>query len=160
MSCGLNKFPCVDGLIPIYQWTDPHIVASPSLSLFLYDIYIYLCMYVCMHACMYVCMHVCMHAWMYVCMNVCMHGTMRSIMSENVGKKWKVAEIENLPKLKGGGWNWNNFKKCLGVPPPKISRDREGVYFLQGPKWPLPNKNRGSSFHPWFHHAYSHYIPP
>ena len=32
-----------------------------------------------------------------------MHGTMRSIMSENVGKKWKVAEIENLPKLKGGG---------------------------------------------------------
>ena len=84
-----------------------------------------------MHACMYVCMHVCMHAWMYVCMNVCMHGTMRSIMSENVGKKWKVAEIENLPKLKGGGWNWNNFKKCLGVPPPKISRDREGVWCLQ-----------------------------
>ena len=89
---------------------------------------IYICMYVCMHACMYVCMHVCMHAWMYVCMNVCMHGTMRSIMSENVGKKWKVAEIENLPKLKGGGWNWNNFKKCLGVPPPKISTDREGVW--------------------------------
>ena len=60
-------------------------------------------MHVCMYACMHVCMHVCMHAWMYVCMNVCMHGTMRSIMSENVGKKWKVAEIENLPKLKEGG---------------------------------------------------------
>ena len=88
---------------------------------------IYICMYVCMHACMYVCMHVCMHAWMYVCMNVCMHGTMRSIVSENVGKKWKVAEIENLPKLKGGGgWNWNNFKKCLGVPPLKFQEIGRG----------------------------------
>ena len=110
---------------------------------------IYICMYVCMHACMYVCMHVCMHAWMYVCMNVCMHGTMRSIMSENVGKKWKVAEIENLPKLKGGGWNWNNFKKCLGVPPPKISRDREGVWFSLRPI--NKNEENPSQIDPRYH---------
>ena len=108
-------------------------------------------MYACMHACMYACMYACMDVCMYECMhawNYALHYVRKC------RKKWKVAEIENLPKLKGGGWNWNNFKKCLGVPPPKISRDRERVYFLQGPKWPLPNKNRGSSFHPWFHHAY------
>ena len=29
--------------------------------------YVYVCMYTCMHACMYVCMHVCI----YVCMPVC-----------------------------------------------------------------------------------------
>ena len=61
-----------------------------------------------------------------------MHGTMRSIMSENVGKQWKVAEIENLPKLKGGGWNWNNFKKCLGVPPLKFQEIGRG-YIIDNP---------------------------
>ena len=84
---------------------------------------IYVCMYVCMHACM----HVCMHAWMYVCMYECMHAWNYALhYVRKCPKKWKVAEIENLPKLKGGGWNWNNFKKCLGVPPLKFQEVGRG----------------------------------
>ena len=85
----------------------------------MYACMLYVCMYACMYACMDVCMYECMHAWNYALHYV-----------RKCRKKWKVAEIENLPKLKGGGWNWNNFKKCLGVPPPKISRDREGVLYM------------------------------
>ena len=94
------------------------------------------CMYACMYACMDVCMYECMHAWNYALHYV-----------RKCRKKWKVAEIENLPKLKGGGWNWNNFKKCLGVPPPKISRDREGVFFFF-PWYPSPSKTQPKPSHP------------
>ena len=51
--------------------------------IYIYDVFVYICMYVCMYACMhacmsvclsvYVCMHACMHAWMDGWMDVCMY---------------------------------------------------------------------------------------
>ena len=42
----------------------------------------YVCMYACMHACMYVCMYACMHVCMYVCMHACMHVCMYVCMDD------------------------------------------------------------------------------
>ena len=79
---------------------------------------IYICMYVCMHACMHVCMHVCMHAWMYVCMYECMHAWNYALhYVRKCRKKWKVAEIENLPKLKGGVGTEIISRNVWGYPP-------------------------------------------
>ena len=44
-----------------------------------------------------------------------------------MSEKWKVAEIENLPKLKGGGGTEIISRNVWGYPPLKL-RDREGVY--------------------------------
>ena len=80
---------------------------------------IYICMYVCMHACMHVCMYACMYACTDVCMYECMHAWNYALhYVRKCRKKWKVAEIENLPKLKGGGVGTEIISRNVwGYPP-------------------------------------------
>jgi predicted metal-dependent hydrolase len=49
-----------------------------------------------------------------LCMYVSKHGTTHYIMSEKI---LKVAEIESLPKLKGGGGTEISSRNVLGYPP-------------------------------------------
>ena len=83
-----------------------------------------------MHACMYVCMHVCMHAWMYVCMYECMHAWNYAL--HYVRKCWKKMKSSwdwKHSKTERGGLELKSFQEMFGGTPPKISRDREGVWF-------------------------------
>ena len=68
MLCVLNM-----NLYVLNIWTAP---ISLQINSYNVAIYIYMCMYACMHVCMYACMHVCMYACMDVCMYVCMHACM------------------------------------------------------------------------------------
>ena len=51
-------------------------------------------------------MYVCMHAWNYA-----LHYVRKDLKSS---WDWKPSKTER------GGWNWNKFKKCFGVPPLKF----------------------------------------
>ena len=72
-------------------------------------------MYACMYACMDVCMYECMHAWNYA-----LHYVRKCPKKMKSSWDWKPSKTE-----RGG---WNRFQEMFGGTPPKISRDREGVW--------------------------------
>ena len=83
----------------------------------------YACMHVCMYACMYACMDVCMYVWMYACMELCAPLCPKMLEKMKSSWDWKHSKTER------GGLELKSFQEMFGGTPPKISRDREGVWF-------------------------------
>jgi hypothetical protein len=78
----------------------------------------HVCMYACMYACMDVCMYECMHAWNYA-----LHYVRKCRKKMNSSWDWKPSKTE-----RGGVGTEIISRNVWGYPPPKISRDREGVW--------------------------------
>ena len=67
-----------NGLVGKAQYRHQKLVSSTLLVvcvcvLYIYSIYIYTRMYVCMYGCMHACMYGCMDVCIYVCMHACMY---------------------------------------------------------------------------------------